>query len=85
MPHVVREFEASDVACSEERAGQVVLRVVVSSTGFVSSATVVQSGGAAFDATARDALLQFRFAPACLDGAPISAAIIYKYRFELPR
>jgi TonB family protein len=66
----------------EQRA--VVTLVTVDAAGQVTGAEVVESGGAAFDAAALEAVKRWKFAPATRDGIPIPARIRIPFRFEPP-
>jgi len=62
----------------------VILRLMVETDGRVADAEVVESGGASFDAAARDAARRFRFTPAMREGTPMAARILYRYKFQKP-
>ena len=62
---------------------EVVLRIDVDATGAVTDVQVVESAGGGFDELAEAACRRFEFAPARRDGRPISARILYRYRFTL--
>jgi TonB family protein len=65
------------------RTATVVLEIAISATGAVDDALVTESGGAAFDAAALDAVRRFVFEPAELDGKPAPVKITYRYTFTL--
>ncbi|MBX5483166.1 MAG: TonB-dependent receptor [Myxococcaceae bacterium] len=62
-------------------AGTVVLEIDIDDRGAVMNARVVQSAGAAFDAAALEAVKQFVFSPAEVDGKPAAVRIQYRYEF----
>lgn len=62
----------------------VVLRLTVGEDGAVREAEIVEPAGAPFDAAARAALLDARFAPARRDGEPVAARIAYRFVFRRP-
>lgn len=69
---------------SEKAAGKqasVVLQIAISATGTVTDARVIESGGAAFDQAALEAVRQFEFEPAEIDGKPAPIRIQYRYQF----
>jgi TonB family protein len=65
-------------------AASVLLQLTIDATGAVIAAEVLESGGQAFDDSARDALLRSRFKPATRDGQPLTARIRYRYAFVPP-
>jgi TonB family protein len=70
-----------------ERAGgasaTVKLQVAISAAGTVDAVVVKESAGAAFDAAAIEAVRQFVFEPAEIDGKPAPVKILYGYTFTL--
>jgi TonB family protein len=84
-PRLVKFVEAPYP--ESERAGgrtaAVVLRIGISVAGTVDQVAVVESGGAAFDAAAMQAVRQFVFEPAEVDGKPAAIRILYRYEFVL--
>lgn len=71
---------------SERAAGSgasVVLEILISSAGRVDAARVLGSATPAFDAAALDAVKQFEFEPAEIDGKPAPIKIQYRYDFVL--
>jgi TonB family protein len=84
-PRLVKFVEAPYP--ESERAGgrtaTVVLQIGISAAGTVDQVAVVQSGGAAFDAAATQAVRQFVFEPAEVDGKPAAIRILYRYEFVL--
>jgi TonB family protein len=85
-PRVEYREDAQYPEQANARAGvvQVVLFVTVEATGQVSAASVAESGGAAFDQAALDAIRRWTFSPAVRDGTPVSARIRVAFRFEPP-
>ena len=65
------------------RAATVVLELGITASGTVDRAVVVQSMGPAFDAAAEQAVRQFAFEPAEIDGKPAAIRILYRYEFVL--
>ena len=65
------------------RAAAVVLKVAISASGAVDQATVVESAGPEFDASAVKAVMKFVFEPAEIDGKPSPIRILYRYEFVL--
>lgn len=61
--------------------GTVVMEVDLGTDGKVMDARVVESAGTAFDQAALDAVKQFVFSPAEVDGAPAAVRIQYSYEF----
>ncbi len=85
LPRVRREVRAGypEAARREEIEGRVVLRVLVDEEGAVVEAEVVEGPGYGLDEAAREALLEFRFQPATLDGRPVATELRYVYTFLL--
>ena len=61
--------------------GKVVMEIDLGTDGKVLDARVIQSAGAEFDLAALEAVRQFEFTPAEVDGAPASVRIQYSYEF----
>jgi TonB family protein len=61
--------------------GTVVMEVDLGADGKVMDARVIQSAGAAFDHSALEAVRQFEFTPAEVDGVPAPVRIQYDYEF----
>jgi TonB family protein len=70
-----------------ERAGGkavvVVLEVAISAAGTVDAVAVLESGGAAFDAAAVEAVKKFVFRPAEIDDRPAPVKLVYRYAFTI--
>src|SRR6186713_411001 len=64
---------------AEPRSAEVVLSLAVAADGSVSEASVVTSGGEAFDAAALAAARQFVFTPAEVEGKPTAVRLSYRY------
>lgn len=62
-------------------AAVVVVAIDIGADGRVVDVSVVESGGEAFDASAMEAVRQFVFTPAEVDGVPAPIRIHYKYVF----
>lgn len=58
------------------------LELTIDATGKVTNATVVESGGAEFDASALEAAAKLSFEPATVDGKPVVAKIPYRFTFD---
>lgn len=71
---------------AERKAGReakVVVKLRLGVSGKVEAVDVLQSGGAAFDAAARQVAERMRFSPAMKDGAPIPVALPQVILFKL--
>ncbi len=68
---------------AQKLEGRVVLSIDLSATGEVTRAEVVEPAGHGFDEAALDAVRQFRFTPAEIDGKPSPVRITYAYDFVL--
>lgn len=70
-----------------ERAGgvgaSVLVEIVISAAGKVDAARVIGPASPAFDAAALEAVKQFEFEPAEIDGKPAPIKIQYRYEFVL--
>lgn len=62
----------------------VVLEIEIDAAGRVADAKVNESAGEAFDAAALEAVRQFEFSPAEIDGKPSAIRILYEYTFSPP-
>ncbi|MBS2031119.1 MAG: TonB-dependent receptor [Deltaproteobacteria bacterium] len=71
-------------ALTEHLRGEVALQVDISESGQVLDVQVLKGAGHGFDEAAVEALKQFRFTPAQIDGKPASVRITYVYTFEPP-
>ncbi len=65
------------------REGRVVLEVDLSATGEVTRAVVTGPAGHGFDEAALEAVRQFHFTPAEVDGKPAAVRLSYSYDFVL--
>src|SRR5207344_1713408 len=85
-PELVQFVEAPypESELAERRNALVVVAVTISETGTVEEATVHQSAGEAFDRAALEAVRQFAFTPAEVDGVPSRVQILYQYQFAPP-
>lgn len=84
LPQVI---EAADPTYPPEAqalglAAEVGLEVDISAEGEVLDARVIEPAGHGFDEAAVEALRQFRFSPAEIDGVPTAVTIEYRLRFE---
>lgn len=84
-PAIVRFVEAEYPAeeRASGRAATVKLRIALDAKGKVTKVDVAESAGAAFDAAATKAALQFEFSPAEVDGKPSAIVIEYAYAFTI--
>jgi TonB family protein len=83
LPKLV-EFVEAPFPESEKAAGKmasVVLQIAITDKGTVEDVAVITSAGPVFDKAAQDAVLQFRFDPAEVDGKPAPVKITYRYDF----
>jgi TonB family protein len=65
------------------KTATVTLQVAISAKGTVDEVAVTESGGAAFDAAAVQAVKQFVFSPAEIDDKPAPVKILYRYTFTI--
>src|SRR5688572_20298250 len=82
-PPALVEFVEAEYPAAEREAGttgNVTLRLTIDAQGNVTQAEVTESGGAAFDAAAKAAVLKFEFSPAEVDGQPSAIQILYTYK-----
>ncbi|HEX4447995.1 MAG TPA: TonB-dependent receptor [Polyangiaceae bacterium] len=82
LAHFV-EAPYPEVEKAAARAASVVLQIGIGPTGAVEQVAVTESAGPAFDAAALEAVRQFVFEPAEIDGKPASIRILYRYEFVL--
>src|SRR5262249_29081980 len=84
-PKLVRFVEAPYPDSERERGenAAVLLTISINAEGKVVDATVERSAGEAFDAAAIEAVKQFEFEPARVDGNPVPVRIQYRYDFTL--
>ncbi|MEW5847431.1 MAG: TonB family protein [Myxococcota bacterium] len=84
-PRILQKVEAvyPESARRERREGVVHMRVTIDEEGHVSDVHVVGSAGADLDAAAMDAVRQFHFSPAEIDGEPAPVQIDYRMSFVL--
>lgn len=84
-PELTRFVEATypEAAKSEKKEGSVVLALTVSVDGTAKDVEVVTPAGSGFDEAALEAVKQFIFSPAEVDGEPAPVRIQYKYDFTL--
>ncbi len=85
-PRVVHSVEAHypHLAPAERRAARVELRVTVEADGSVGEVDVLSSAGPLFDRAAIDAVRQWTFHPAEVEGKPAASRIVVPFRFALP-
>ncbi|HXK19172.1 MAG TPA: TonB family protein, partial [Polyangiaceae bacterium] len=83
LPKLVQFVEAPYPE-SEKAAGKmasVVLQIAITDKGTVEDVAVITSAGPAFDKAAQEAVAQFRFEPAEVDGKAAPVKITYRYDF----
>jgi TonB family protein len=82
-PELIEFVEATypEAELAKGTAATVVLQIAISKDGNVDDAAVVQSAGAAFDASALEAVRRFKFRPAEIDNKPAPVKITYRYAF----
>jgi TonB family protein len=83
-PPQILEFVEAEFPEEERERGEdasVLLQIAISAEGEVVGVAVVESAGPAFDQAAVEAIQQFRFEPARMDGKPIPVKIDYRYEF----
>jgi TonB family protein len=82
-PALLEQVEASfpPEAQAQGLAGTVVMEVDIGADGKVLDARVVQPAGHGFDEAALEAVRQFQFSPAEVDGQPAPVRIQYAYEF----
>ncbi|HEY8211747.1 MAG TPA: TonB family protein, partial [Myxococcaceae bacterium] len=84
-PELVKFVQAAypEDAQREGLSGDVKLAVTIAADGSVADATVTAPAGHGFDEAAVEAVKQFTFTPAEVDGAPAPIQIEYVYHFTL--
>jgi TonB family protein len=82
-PTLIRQVEAAypPQALAGQLSGTVVLQVDISETGAVTDVQVLEPAGSGFDEAAVEAVRQFQFEPAEVDGVPAPVRIQYAYQF----
>lgn len=70
-------------ALSDELEGVVVMSIEVLADGSVGAVTVTSAPAASLAYAAEQGIRAARFVPAMVDGQPVSARLVYRYRFEL--
>lgn len=85
LPAVVESVEPTypEEAQAQGLTAEVGLEIDISAEGEVLDARVIEPAGHGFDEAAVEALLQFRFSPAEIDGVPTAVTIEYRLRFEI--
>ena len=78
-----QEPEYSDEARKAKLQGTVVLSIVVTATGQVASVRVVRGLGLGLDDKAMEAVRQWRFRAATMDGKPVAAGALVEVNFRL--
>jgi TonB family protein len=81
-PKLVQAVPAQDPSTEpREHVVSVLLQVHVAADGTVHDVSVIESGGEDFDRAAMEAVRQFVFEPAEMDGQPAAVRINYRYDF----
>ena len=82
-PSLLRQVEAHfpDAALDAGAAGTVGMEIDLDAAGRVTDVRVVHSAGSGFDEAALEAVRQFEFSPAEVDGKPAPVRIAYSYEF----
>ncbi len=86
-PELLHQVEAAypPEAADAGLGGTVVMEIDLGDDGSVTDARVTQSAGPSFDASALEAVRQFKFSPAEVDGKPMAVRLQYSYTFFLRR
>lgn len=84
VPPALLEGAAPDYPSGETSAASVLLELTIDANGAVTHGAVLESAGPAFDTAALAAAGRLRFTPATRDGAPIAAAVPFRFDFEPP-
>lgn len=71
------------IAKEERIQGRVVAKTVITTEGTIESVEIIESLGEEFDAAVRDALKEWRFEPAKLDGEPVDVHYHLTFNFKL--
>lgn len=71
------------IAKEDRKQGKVVVKAVIDEHGKVTGMDLVESLEAAYDQAAMDAIAQWRFEPATLDGNPVSVYYVLTINFRL--
>ncbi|HEX9508087.1 MAG TPA: TonB family protein, partial [Myxococcales bacterium] len=84
-PAVLHSIDAAypPSARAEGLTGTVRLQLDISETGQVSQVSVLEPAGHGFDQAAVEAVRQFTFSPAEVDGKPTAVRVTYDYHFVL--
>ena len=86
-PKLVEEVKATytDRALEEGVEGAVQLKIRITKKGNVDRVEVVEGLGYGLDESAVEAVKQFKFKPAEIDGKPAAVVLNFKVRFSLPK
>lgn len=84
-PRVLKQVKATYPQEAKQAGiqGAVKLSVIIDPTGHVQEVKVLEGPGHGLNETAQEALKQFIFSPAELQGEKVSVRIVYIYRFRL--
>jgi TonB family protein len=80
-PPKLARFHEAVFPAGETRSSRVELALTIDAEGRVTEARVLESGGPSFDAAAVDAVKEFAFEPAEVNGRPAAIRIKYTYAF----
>lgn len=85
-PQVLTSVQATypEDALRKGVEGTVTLALIISIGGKVEAADVIEGPSPSLNEAARDAVLQFQFAPALVGGQPTAVRVRYAYEFQLP-
>ena len=85
-PELIEDTRAeyTEEAVEARIEGDVILELVITASGEVRDAEVVQGLGYGLDEAAMEAARQFRFRPATVDGQAVPVALNFSIRFSLP-
>jgi TonB family protein len=86
-PQLIKQVEAKYPADASDAGaeGTVVMEIDLGPDGKVMEARVTQSAGRSFDDAALEAVKQFEFSPAEVDGQPAAVRLSYSYHFFVRR
>jgi TonB family protein len=81
---VVPQSEYPREALERRRAGNVLLQLLIDSTGCVRRAQVIRDPGDGLGPAAAMSALHFKFKPGQVDGNPVAVKIFFTVGYELP-
>jgi protein TonB len=85
MPTLIEEIRPDYPVSAKKEGiqGKVIFEIIIDAKGIVRSAKILKSLGVQFDATAKAAILQFRFKPAKMADKSVAVKIKYAINFVL--